>query len=60
MLQGADRLKTGHLAASGYELVGWGASAGQRLILVLNGLKSEKDRASEGQRFLEWRFGEAQ
>jgi serine-type D-Ala-D-Ala carboxypeptidase (penicillin-binding protein 5/6) len=36
---GADGLKTGHLAASGYGLVGSGARAGHRLTLVLNGLK---------------------
>jgi serine-type D-Ala-D-Ala carboxypeptidase (penicillin-binding protein 5/6) len=57
---GADGLKTGHLAASGYGLVGSGERAGHRLILVLNGLKSEKERASEGQRLLEWGFHEAQ
>jgi serine-type D-Ala-D-Ala carboxypeptidase (penicillin-binding protein 5/6) len=57
---GADGLKTGHLAASGYGLVGSGERAGHRLILVLNGLKSDKDRASEGQRLLEWGFQEAQ
>ncbi len=56
---GADGLKTGHLAASGFGLVGSGARAGHRLILVLNGLKSEKERASEGQRLLEWGFQEA-
>jgi serine-type D-Ala-D-Ala carboxypeptidase (penicillin-binding protein 5/6) len=57
---GADGLKTGHLAVSGYGLVGSAARAGHRLILVLNGLKSEKDRASEGQRLLEWGFQEVQ
>jgi serine-type D-Ala-D-Ala carboxypeptidase (penicillin-binding protein 5/6) len=57
---GADGLKTGHLAASGYGLVASGERSGHRLILVLNGLKSEKDRASEGQRLLEWGFQEAQ
>ncbi len=56
---GADGLKTGHLAASGYGLVASGARAGRRLILVLNGLKSEKERASEGRRLLEWGFQEA-
>ena len=54
---GADGLKTGHLAASGYGLVASGVHAGHRLILVLNGLKSEQERASEGRRLLEWGFG---
>ena len=53
---GADGLKTGHLAASGYGLVASGVRAGHRLILVLNGLKSEQERASEGRRLLEWGF----
>jgi D-alanyl-D-alanine carboxypeptidase (penicillin-binding protein 5/6) len=56
---GADGLKTGHLAASGYGLVASGAQGGHRLILVLNGLKSEKARADEGRRLLEWGFQEA-
>ncbi len=53
---GADGLKTGHLAASGYGLVASGVHSGHRLILVLNGLKSEQDRSSEGRRLLEWGF----
>jgi serine-type D-Ala-D-Ala carboxypeptidase (penicillin-binding protein 5/6) len=57
---GADGLKTGHLAVSGYGLVGSGERGGHRIILVLNGLKSEKDRATEGQRLLEWGFQQAQ
>ena len=54
---GADGLKTGHLAASGFGLVASAVHNGHRLILVLNGLKTEHDRASEGRRLLE--FGEA-
>jgi D-alanyl-D-alanine carboxypeptidase (penicillin-binding protein 5/6) len=53
---GADGLKTGHLAASGFGLVASASHGGHRLILVLNGLKSEADRASEGRRLLEYGF----
>lgn len=57
LADGADGLKTGHLAASGFGLVASAVHNGHRLILVLNGLKSERDRASEGKRLLE--YGEA-
>ena len=53
---GADGLKTGHLAASGFGLVGSAARGGHRIILVLNGLKSSAARASEGRRLLEYGF----
>jgi D-alanyl-D-alanine carboxypeptidase (penicillin-binding protein 5/6) len=53
---GADGLKTGHLAASGFGLVASAERGGHRLILVLNGLKSEAARASEGRRLLEYGF----
>ena len=54
LADGADGLKTGHLAASGYGLVASAVVDGHRVILVLNGLRSEKDRASEGLRFLDY------
>jgi D-alanyl-D-alanine carboxypeptidase (penicillin-binding protein 5/6) len=53
---GADGLKTGHLAASGFGLVASAERGGHRIILVLNGLKSEAARASEGRRLLEYGF----
>ena len=54
LADGADGLKTGHLAASGFGLVASAPVNGRRLILVINGLKSEKDRASEGRRLLDY------
>ena len=54
LADGADGLKTGHLAASGFGLVGSAPVGGHRLILVLNGCKSEKERASEGRRLLDY------
>jgi len=55
---GADGLKTGHIEASGYGLVGSAIRDGRRIIVVLNGLASEKDRADEGARLIETGFRE--
>lgn len=49
---GADGLKTGHTEASGYGLVGTAMREGRRLILVLNGLESEAERARESRRLM--------
>jgi D-alanyl-D-alanine carboxypeptidase (penicillin-binding protein 5/6) len=53
---GADGMKTGHIAASGYGLVGSAVQNGRRLILVLNGARSEEERGREARRLLEWGF----
>ena len=53
---GADGLKTGDIAESGFGLVGSAVQNGQRLILVINGLKSARDRANEAQKLLAWGF----
>ena len=55
---GADGLKTGHIDASGYGLVGSAIRNGQRIIVVVNGLASEKERADEGARLIEIGFRE--
>jgi len=55
---GADGLKTGHIDASGYGLVGSALRNGQRIIMVANGLTSEKERADEGARLIEIGFRE--
>ncbi len=49
---GSDGLKTGHTQASGYGLVGTAERDGRRLILMVNGLTSEHQRAQESQRLL--------
>jgi D-alanyl-D-alanine carboxypeptidase (penicillin-binding protein 5/6) len=51
-----DGLKTGHTEASGYGLVVSAKRGDERLILVLNGMPSEKARAEEGLRVLDWGF----
>jgi D-alanyl-D-alanine carboxypeptidase (penicillin-binding protein 5/6) len=53
-VQGADGLKTGHTEIGGYGLMGSAMRDGRRVIVVLNGLASEKDRAEEGARLTEW------
>lgn len=55
---GADGLKTGHTEESGYGLVGSAKRDDRRLIVVLNGLGSAKERSREGERLLEWGFRE--
>jgi len=44
---GADGLKTGFTKEAGYGLVGSAVQNGLRLIVVVNGLRSEKERADE-------------
>lgn len=44
-LPGADGLKTGHTEVAGYGLIGSAKRGDRRLILVVNGLKSQQDCA---------------
>jgi len=53
---GADGLKTGFIKEAGYGLVGSAVQNGMRLIVVVMGAKTEKERAEEGKRLLEWGF----
>jgi serine-type D-Ala-D-Ala carboxypeptidase (penicillin-binding protein 5/6) len=53
---GADGLKTGFTKEAGYGLVGSAVQNGLRLIVVVNGLKSEKERADEAKKLLDWGF----
>ncbi|HLH94546.1 MAG TPA: D-alanyl-D-alanine carboxypeptidase family protein [Xanthobacteraceae bacterium] len=53
---GADGLKTGFIKDSGYNLVGSAVQNGMRLIVVVMGARTEKERADEGKRLLEWGF----
>ena len=56
--QGADGLKTGHTEESGYGLVGSAHRDGQRVVMVLNGMKSMKQRSSESRRLIDLMFRE--
>jgi serine-type D-Ala-D-Ala carboxypeptidase (penicillin-binding protein 5/6) len=53
---GADGLKTGFTKEAGYGLVGSAVQNGLRLIVVVNGLRSEKERADEAKKMLDWGF----
>jgi D-alanyl-D-alanine carboxypeptidase (penicillin-binding protein 5/6) len=53
---GADGLKTGDIADSGFGLVGSAVQNGQRLIVVINGLKSASERAEEARKLFNWGF----
>ena len=53
---GADGLKTGNIDESGFGLVGSAVQGGQRLIMVVNGLKTARDRAAESRKLLDWGF----
>jgi D-alanyl-D-alanine carboxypeptidase (penicillin-binding protein 5/6) len=53
---GADGMKTGYTEDGGYGLVGSAIQNNWRLIVVVNGLKSEKERADEARRLLEWGY----
>jgi D-alanyl-D-alanine carboxypeptidase (penicillin-binding protein 5/6) len=53
---GADGLKTGYIKESGYGIVGSATQDGQRLIVVVNGAETPKERANEARKLLEWAF----
>lgn len=53
---GADGLKTGHIAASGYGLVGSAVQGGKRLIVVVSGLEKADQRKDEAVKLLDWGF----
>ena len=55
-VEGADGLKTGHTSESGYGLVGSAELNGQRIILVINGLTSVKERKMESVRLMNLAF----
>jgi D-alanyl-D-alanine carboxypeptidase (penicillin-binding protein 5/6) len=56
--KGADGLKTGHTETAGYGLVGSAELDGQRRIIVVNGLASEKERAAETERLMRIAFND--
>lgn len=53
---GADGVKTGNIDESGFGLIGSAVQNGQRLIVVVNGLKTARDRANESRKLLDWGF----
>ena len=55
---GADGLKTGHTEEAGYGLTASAVQNDRRLVLVVNGLTSVKNRAAEAQKLIAWGFRE--
>jgi len=55
-VEGADGLKTGFTNDAGYGLVGSAVQNGLRLVVVVNGVKSDKERGEEAKKLLEWGF----
>lgn len=55
---GADGLKTGHTEAAGYGLTSSAIRDGRRLVLVVNGLGTTRQRAEESEKLINWGFRE--
>ena len=55
-MTGADGVKTGYTREAGYGLVGSAVQNGLRLIVVVNGINTDKERADEAKKLLEWGF----
>ena len=52
----ADGLKTGYTEDSGYSLAATAIKNNRRLILIISGLESEKERKKESKKLFEWAF----
>lgn len=55
-VEGADGLKTGFTEASGYGLVGSALQEGRRVIIVLSGMESKRERSAEARKIMRWGF----
>ena len=53
---GADGLKTGHTKEAGFGLTASAVQGERRLILVLSGMSSQKERSEESARIMAWGF----
>jgi serine-type D-Ala-D-Ala carboxypeptidase (penicillin-binding protein 5/6) len=53
---GADGVKTGFVSESGYGLIGSAVQLDQRLIVVVNGLSTAREREIESRKLLDWGF----
>ncbi len=54
----ADGLKTGHTEEAGFSLTASAKKGGRRLIEVMTGMKSNKERSEEAERLMSWGFRE--
>jgi serine-type D-Ala-D-Ala carboxypeptidase (penicillin-binding protein 5/6) len=55
---GADGVKTGFISEAGYGMIGSAMRDGRRLIVVVAGLKSPRERAEEATRLLDFGFSQ--
>ncbi len=55
---GADGMKTGFTEESGYAIVGSIERGGKRVFAAMSGMASEKGRAEEARKLLEWGFND--
>ena len=53
---GSDGLKTGHTEAAGYGLTASAIRDDRRIVMVLNGMTSVRQRSQESLRVMEWAF----
>jgi D-alanyl-D-alanine carboxypeptidase (penicillin-binding protein 5/6) len=53
---GVDGLKTGHTEEAGYGLTVSALRNGRRIIVVLSGMQSMRERGTEGEKVLEWAY----
>lgn len=53
---GFDGLKTGFTSAAGYSLVGSARQGNRRVLFAIGGLSSERERAEEAERIINWAF----
>jgi D-alanyl-D-alanine carboxypeptidase (penicillin-binding protein 5/6) len=53
---GADGLKTGHTQEAGFSLTGSAVQGDRRVIFVVNGLETARDRATESREIINWAF----
>ncbi len=51
---GADGMKTGFTEESGYAIVGSVSRGGNRVFVAMSGMSSERERAEEARKLLEW------
>ncbi|MBX3577920.1 MAG: D-alanyl-D-alanine carboxypeptidase [Rhizobiaceae bacterium] len=51
---GADGMKTGYTAETGYAIVGSVNRDGRRVFAAMSGMATERERAEEGRKLLEW------
>jgi serine-type D-Ala-D-Ala carboxypeptidase (penicillin-binding protein 5/6) len=52
----ADGLKTGHTEAGGYGVVASTKRDDRRVVLVLNGMETMRERSEESERLMDWAF----